>query len=152
REAEPVLAAHLLAEPAALEVGARRLAARRLPEVALVERGRLLEQREQALAPAARGVLLRRRLLVLERDAEALGQPLHRLREVELFRLLHELDHVAARPAAEAVVELVRRVDGEARRLLVVERTEAGPPGARAPELGPRRDDLDHVGRGRGLA
>src|SRR5207249_7243428 len=98
-----------------------RAARGRLPEVALVIARRLLEQREEALPPAASGVLLGRRLLVLERHAVALGQPLDRLCEVELLSLAHEGDQVPALAAAEAVEELVGRIDGEAWRLLVVE-------------------------------
>src|SRR5262249_8718686 len=74
REPEPVLAADVLAEAAAREVLTRLLAPRRLPQVALVEARRLLEQCQQPLAPAARRVLLRRGLLVLERDAIALRE------------------------------------------------------------------------------
>ena len=107
RETEPELAADRLAEPAALEVVAHGHSGRRLPEVALVERGRLVEHRVQPVAPLPRLLLLRRRLLVLERDAEPLRQPLDRLGEVEVLRLADERDHVAALAAAEAVVELV---------------------------------------------
>ena len=53
------LAANLLAETATLEVCAGSLPARRVPEVALVERGRLLEQCEQTLALPPLAVLLR---------------------------------------------------------------------------------------------
>ena len=109
REPEPELPADLLAEPAPGEVRPRRLAARRLPEVALVERGRLLEQREQPLAPRRAGVGLRRRLLVLERDAVALGEPLDRADEVEPSVSCTKRDQVAALAAAEAVEELVGR-------------------------------------------
>ena len=54
REAEPELAADLLAQAAPREVVARQRAGLRVPEVALVERGRLVEQRVEPLPPAAR--------------------------------------------------------------------------------------------------
>jgi hypothetical protein len=128
------------------EVRTGCLAPRGLPTMALVEARRLLEQREQPLAPPTSRVLLRRGLLELEGNAVALREPLDRLGEVELLRLTDEADDVAALAAAEAVEELVGRVDREARRLLVVEGAEPGPARARTPELRPRRDDLDHVG------
>ena len=118
----------------------------------LVEARRLLEQRQQPLAPASLGLLTRIRLLVLERDAVAVGEPFDRLREVELLGLANEGDDVAALPAAEAIEELLGRVDGEARSLLVVEGAEARVARAGTAELRPRRNDLDHVGRFDGLA
>ena len=126
REAEPELAADRLAEPSAREVVAHRRAGRRLPEVALVERRRLLENGVQPVAPLPRLLELRRGLLVLEIDAEPLGKPLDRLGEVEVLGLADERDHVAALATAEAVVQLVGRVDGEARCPLFVEGTAAG--------------------------
>src|SRR5204862_353040 len=146
------LAADLLAEAAAVEVLPRRTARGGVPEVALVIGRRLLEQREEALPPTASGVLLRGRLLVLERHAIALGQPLDRLSEVELLGLAHEGDQVAALGAAEAVEELVGRIDGEARRLFVVEGTEAGVARARAAQLRARREDRDAVDEADDLA
>src|SRR6185503_17892652 len=112
REAEPVLVADLLAEGAARQVLACRCAGCGIPEVALVEARGLLEQCEQALAPAPLRVLLRRRLVVLEGHPVALGEPFDRLREVELHGLANERDQVAALAAAEAVEELLDRVDG----------------------------------------
>src|SRR5207247_8285299 len=61
--------------------------------------------------------------------------------------LLHELDHVAPHPAAEAVVELLARVHGERRRALLVEWAQAGEPLAAPAQVGVRGDDLDDVGR-----
>src|SRR5439155_4183289 len=140
------LAAALLAEPALRKVRAHRLAGRRVPEIALVERCRLLQQREEPLAVAALSVLTRRGVVIVERDAEAVGEPLDRAREVEVLGLLDERDEVAALAAAEAVVELVDRVDREARRPLLVERAAADEAPARLAQLRPRRDELDEVG------
>jgi hypothetical protein len=77
---------------------------RRLPEHALVERGGLLEQREQAVPAASPSVRARRSFLVLERNVEAVGEPLDRAHEVEPLGLADERDRVAADAAAEAVV------------------------------------------------
>ena len=145
RQPEPELAADLLAEPAPGEVLAHRLARGGLPEVALVEARRLLEQREQPLAPLALGVLARRLVLVLQLDAEPLGEPLDRAREVEVLRLADERDRVALRAAAEAVVELVDRVHREARRPLLVEGAAGRPARAGLAQLRPPTDQLDHV-------
>ena len=146
RQAEPELPADLLLQAALGQVRPHRLARVRLPEVALVEARRLLEEGEEPFPTGPAGLVLRRRLLVLERDPVAVGEPLDGLDEVEPLRLLHERDQVAALAAAEAVVELPDRVDGEARRLLLVERAAAAPLGACAPKLRARADDLDHVG------
>ena len=62
--------------------------------------------------------------LALQRHAVALGQRLQRRAEVQPLRLHHELEDVAARAAAEAVVELLDRVDAERRRALLVERAQ----------------------------
>ena len=147
REAEAELAADLLAEAAALEVRAHRDAGRGLPEVALVERRGLVEHGVEPVAALARLLLLRRGLLVLERDAEPLRQPLDRAGEVEVLGLADERDHVAALAAAEAVVELVGRVDREARRPLLVERAAARVARAGLAQRRAAGDDLDHVGR-----
>ena len=48
---------------------------------------------------------------------------LHRLREIDVFVLLNESDHVARSAAAETVIIPVGGVDGKRRCLFVVERT-----------------------------
>src|SRR4029077_7907500 len=93
-------------------------------------------------------VLLRRRLLVLDRYAEAFSQPFDRAGEVESLGLADEGDHVALASATEAVVELVDRIDRERRCALVVERTAPCVAVAGLAQLRSRRDDLDEV-RGR---
>src|SRR5581483_8529112 len=146
-EPEPELATDGLLEAAALQVVAGHPADLGVPERPLVERRRLVEERKQAVAPPPRRLLGRRALLVLERDAEPLGKPLDRAGEVEALRLAHEGDEVALRAAAEAVVELVDRVDGERRRALVVEGAAARVTRARLAQLGAPGDDLHEVGR-----
>ena len=86
-------------------------------------------------------------LLALQLDPVAVGQHLDRLGEVEPVFLLDELEHVAADPAAEAVVELFGRLDRKRGRALVVERAEADTAGALAAQVGVGGDDLDDVGR-----
>src|SRR5436309_15725187 len=120
--------------------------------MALEERRRLLEHCLQSIALLALGLELGRRLLVLHRDPEALGQPLDRIREVEVLGLAHERDDVAALAAAEAVVELVRRVHREARSALLVEGAATGIASTRPAQRSAARDDLDHVRRGDNLA
>ena len=118
------------------------------PEHALVERRRLVEQRvEPILAPALR-VGLRRRLLVLELDVEAVGEPLDRADEVEPLGLAHERDRVAADAAAEAVVRAAVRRDRERRRLLLVEGAEPRVAAADLAQPRARLDEVDDVRRG----
>ena len=64
-------------------------------------------------------------LALRHRDAVALGQQLERLKEADALDFHDELEDVAAHAAAEALVELVARVDGERRRLFGVERAQA---------------------------
>ncbi len=145
-EPEPELAADLLAQPAAGEVVAGEAPGGGIPQVALVEARRVVEQREQPLAPRASRVLARGALLVLDRDPEPVGEPLHRPDEVEALGVLDEPDHVAALVTAVAVVELVDGVDREARGLLLVERAAAGEARAGLAERRALLDDGDEVG------
>ena len=99
--------------------------------------------RSRRAAPLGLARVLR---LALELDAGALGERLERGREVEPLGLHHELEHVAARAAAEAVVELLDRVDRRttacARRGTGTARSSAA---GRRGELGARADQLDEV-------
>src|SRR5262249_35217066 len=110
-EPEPELTATVRAEPSPCEVVARDRARLRGPEVALVEGRRRVEQLVEPLAAASLHVVLRRRLLVFELDVEAVREPFDRAGELELLRVADERDQVALRAAAEAVEELVGRVD-----------------------------------------
>ena len=147
REPEPELLRDLLTETAAREVLAHRRARVGVPQVPLEEHRRLLERLVETVAMLLGALRRRRGLLVLELHPEPVGQPLDRADEVEALGLAHEGDHVALRAAAEAVVELVDRVDREAGRALVVERAAARVPGAALAQSGALRDDLDDVGR-----
>ena len=143
REAQPEFLRHRLAESAARQVGPHGLSIRSFPQVPLEERGRLVENGIEALPLPPRVVRHRRALLVLERHPEPLGEPLDRPDEVETLGLPDERDDVAALAATEAVVEVQVRVDGEARRPLLVERAAAHV--ARPRRLAERRAQADHV-------
>src|SRR5256886_16180600 len=130
------------------EVRTRFRSCLRLPEVALVERGRRVEHRVEALPVPALRVLLGRSLLILERNVEPLREPLNRSDEVDALGLLDERDRVAAALAAEAVVGAFLGTDGERRRPLVVERAEPGEARARSLQLRPAGNDLDNIGGG----
>ena len=67
-----------------------------------------------------------------QRHAGLLGQPLDRLREGQPFRLGQELEVMARRPAAEAMVDAAPVVAVEGRRLLFMKR-------AAGPEIAARR-------------
>src|SRR6185503_4997608 len=116
---EPEDACDLLPQPARREIVARERALLGVPEQALVEDGRALEQLEQPLAPAALAIGLRIAVLVLELDAEPAREHLDRADEVEVVQPLHERDRIAALAAAEALERAARGRDGEARRPLL---------------------------------
>ncbi len=84
----------------------------------------------------------------IERDAVAVGEELHGAEEVEALGLPREADRVAADLAAEAVVVLLRGLDAERRRALVVKRAQARVAvRVDAAQLGARADEVDHVDR-----
>ena len=93
-------------------------------------------------------VLLWRRFLVFELDVETVGEPFDRACKVELLGLAHERDQIALGAASEAVVELVRSIDGEARRTLLVERAAAHVARPGLAELRASGHDRDDVRRG----
>src|SRR6266851_5263277 len=124
RIAEPECAAHLFAEPSRLEVRPRERALLAVPQQALVEHGRTLQQVPEPVLAAALALGLGGDLLIFDRHAEALRERLDRTDEVDLLQLLDERDRIAALAAAEAFVRAARRRDGEARRALLVEGTQ----------------------------
>src|SRR5581483_2606189 len=121
--AEPERAADVLAEPSAGEIFDRARVA--VPEHALVESGRALEQLLEPVSAPPRPLDLGRELLVLERDTEAAREELDRADEVDLLDLPDERDRIPALAAAEALERAARRRDDEARRLLRMERAQA---------------------------
>ena len=61
-------------------------------------------------------------LLVVQFDMVFVGEQFHRLAEIDVLLFLHELEHVTAQAAAEAMPHAERRTHVEAAGLLVVER------------------------------
>src|SRR5262249_47793681 len=80
------------------------------------------------------------------RDAEPAGERLDGLREIQAIDLPHEVDDVAARAAAEAVIKALLAIHGERRRAFVVERAETLPGAARLLQPRALADHLDDVG------
>src|SRR5262249_38330730 len=133
----------LAGETAALEILDR---ARRFLQLAAVELHRLLEHAvEVRLALFLLDLLRRARLPFRHLHADAGGEVLHRVDIAHAAVGHEETDRVAVRAAAEAVIELLGRADGKRRRLLVVERAEAGEVGARFLEAHVARNDFDDV-------
>ncbi len=86
-----------------------------------------LVQFEQLAALAGFGGFFGRGELALgQRDAGLLRDDAHGFREADVLNFLHEAEDVAGDLAAEAVVELAHRVDGEGGRFFLVEGAEAG--------------------------
>jgi hypothetical protein len=146
REPDAEVPQRPLRQPARGEVLARLAGLPRLPEVVGVVGRGALEQLLQASAGLAARLGPRVLLLALQLDPVAIGQRLDRLGELQPLLLHHEAEDVPRDPAAEAVVELVLRVDGEGRRALVVERAEAHHLGAVPFEVGVAADLRRHVG------
>jgi len=94
--------------------------------------------------PLPLGLLVRQ--VAREIDVERAGQRLERLGERQPLDLHQEGEDVAALPAAEALVDLARRVDVEAGSLLAVERAEALERGAGGAERDVAPHDVDDVG------
>ena len=95
-------------------------------------------------------VALGRRLVVFgQGQSDLLGQVLHRIDEGHAAVFGQEADGVAVRPAAEAVIELFARADGEAGRLFGMKRTQATQIGTALAELHMAPDELDDVDAGK---
>ena len=116
-------------------------------EHTLVVDTRLLQQALDALLALDLAGLGRRQLLVFDRYAIALGKALNCLGKVAGLEFHHELEDIATDAAAEAVVELLCRLDRETRGLLIVERAARHRTDALLAHLpGARRDELDEIG------
>src|SRR5204863_3177637 len=128
------LAQRLLLQPPAGEIFPRVARLVGLPQVALVESAGALEQLVEPLAQLPPLGRTRSLLLALQLDAVAVGEVLQRTDEVQALGLLYEGEHVAARPAAEAVVDLLDGIGAEGWRALLMEGAQpleavrAGPP------------------------
>ena len=146
REAELEALRHLPRDAALRQVRAGALGLRALAQDAVVERRGQRQELALAILAAPPGRDLGALLLVLQRHAEALCQPLDRGDEVECVPRAHVVDDVAADAAAVAVVDLLARVDVERGRPLRMERTAADPLGPRLAQLGVGAHELDDVG------
>ncbi len=80
------------------------------------------------------------------------GQLFDRFHELELVVVHQEVDSIAVRPAAEAVVKLFFTVDGERGGFFVMERTARVKIFALLFQLYPRIDQIDDVGSGKQIA
>src|SRR6266404_5730737 len=148
RVAQAEALAHLGVHPTLLEIGARLLAAA-LPQRGGVELGRERHHAPQRFELAVHLGCPRAR--VGQGHPGALGERAHRLREGDAVLAHQEAEGVAARAAAEAVVDVALRVDRERRGLLGVEGAEPLPVLARALELHHLADDLEDVDAGADL-
>src|SRR5439155_4921583 len=130
-------------EAAAAQVAPRSSRRLRLEQELVVERDRIAHRFLQPLL--ALPVLRVRRVVVAQRDAGTAGQSFDRFDEVEVLELADERDRVTAALAAEAKIDLLVWADRERRRLLGVERAEAGDAAADALQrdvLTGQRDDV----------
>ena len=84
-------------------------------------------------------------LFILQRDLGPVGQPPHRLREINVLVFLDEGEHVAALVAAEAMEDLAVGIDVEAGALLLVKRAERDEVGPGALERQVRPDHIHDV-------
>ena len=148
RIADPEGLKRLLAKPTPEQVFPRRQRLPCLPQIARVVGRSPRQERLEALAALTALRRLRVLVLGLELDSKAVGERLERSREVEPLGLHHEREHVARGLAAEAVVDLLDRVDAERRGPLVVERAASDVLArAGAAQLGVVGDHRDHVDR-----
>lgn len=146
-EAEAEVAGDLAGQAAALQVVHRGLARRVAFQRLLVELGGGAEQRvERRVGRLARRVPASAAFLARHVHAGALGQFLDRLGELQLVVVHDEAERVAAGAAAEAVVELLVRADGERGSLFLVERAAGAVVLAGFLQLDARTHHLDDVG------
>jgi hypothetical protein len=126
--------------PRFLDVGLRLVAA---GQVLAEELRRGVERGEQVDRVVVFVLLLR---VARDFHPDALGEFVDRVEEFEAVVVDQERDRGAVRAAAEAVVELLGRRNGEARRALIVERAARREFLALALERHARGDHLDDVG------
>jgi hypothetical protein len=129
----------------AVQVGTRLVVAFQL----LLEEAAGRIQRGVLVAAVVLLLLAARVVLARHFHADALGQLVDRVEELEAVVVHQEADRGAVRAAAEAVVELLGRRDVEAGRALVVERAARFVFLALALERDARVDHLDDVGAGK---
>src|SRR5579883_73751 len=123
RVAQPELIGGFRRHAAFGEVGARGFARGRVQIRAEMLLRDLVHLVERAALPRVLVGILR---AFRHGNAVALGKGLEGFVEAQSFDLHDEVEHVAAGAAAEALVELVRGIDGKRGRLLVMEGAQAG--------------------------
>ncbi len=143
-EAEP--GRDFSAQAAALQIVDRP---RALLELATVMRGgpgQDVGERDPSLLLGGGQFAIRHRPVVVGHgQADLLRQILDRIDERHAVLLDEEADRIAVRSAAEAVIELLRRGDGEARRLLGVKRAQPAEVDPALLQLDLPADDVDDV-------
>ena len=129
------------------EIIARHLAGGFVGEAVLPALRDLLVDLQQLVLEMAR-LLFAGVVVEFERNFRALGQPAHGVHEADVLVFLDEGEHVAALVAAEAVENLLVRIDVEARRLFLVKRAERGEVRAGLFQRQIRADDIHDVAGG----
>jgi hypothetical protein len=143
--AELVLPHHVAVESPLPQVAPRRAGVGGRQEAFVVPgHGPAHDLDEPGAALAALGLVA---VGVAEGDPRPGRQPLDGLGEAPVLDLTHEGDDIPAGLAAEAVPHALVGVDGERRRLLAVEGTQALPALPLAAQLHVLADDTDDVGR-----
>ena len=142
---QPEAAHHLTVVAPAAQVVTGRSGVGALQQPLVVPRHGLLHGPEAGLA--APGVPARGGVLV-DGDAGLVGQPAHRVREVQVFDLSDEGDGVTLGLATEAVVHAEVGIDAEGGGLLAVEGAEPRPAGALPLQGGVFADEGHDVGSG----
>ena len=132
------------------EIIARHLSGGFVGEAILPARRELVVDVEQLILEMPR-FLRAGRVLKFQRNLCALGQPPHGVHEADVLVILDEGEHVAALVAAEAMENLLVRIDVEAGRFFLVERTERGEVRAVFFQRHIRADDIHDVAGGANL-
>ena len=123
-----------------------KIAPRLGPDRSVERRFEDLGGENQRVAQDGAALVARLALAALGRHRQARHRRhlLHRLGKTEPLDLHQEGEDVAVLAGREVVVEALLVVDEKRRRLLGVERRQAGPFAPRLPQLHPRADDLRH--------
>ena len=148
REPEVEPRRELARHPAGLQVLDRPRASRVFPELAPEVPARPVERRVDGFEisrPAAPLPCFPTGARSRRLHADAGGELLHRIDEPEAVELHQEGDRGAARPASEAVVDLLLATHAERRRPLLVERAASEEVAAPLPQPHPGLDHVDDV-------
>ena len=132
------------------EIIAGKLAGGFVGETVLPARRELFVNVEQLILEMPR-FLRAGRVLKFQRNFRALREPAHGVHEADVLVFLDEGEHVAALVAAEAMEDLLVRIDVEARRLFLMKRAERGEVRAGFFQRQIRADDVHDVAGGADL-